>query len=368
MKKRYASQCKWIVDEATGRRVRQITDTPCIHHHPFFLIPAYDRAMDRLYFVSYRTGSPQIFAYNRREDCIEQFTQTENLNEWSVHPSADGQYVYYVADGCAMRVCVRTGQEQTLLTQKELTQTGGGRMNPGTTNLTPGTTALSADDRFWAIRSVSEAGYSILIYDDNTRKWRCEATCEMVSHMQFCPDDHDLLFCAGPLKDRVWVLDRKEGKLKRLYIRNAAEKQWITHESWIPGKRALSLVDWPNGILQVSADTMEVTRVASFNAWHAIANPTGTQMVADTNFPDHGLILLDLKTGNTQLLCRPDASCLGAHWNGPFPYDNGPIQTYAPQHTHPHPRFSPDGRMVCYTSDKSGNAQVFEIDIPQDEF
>lgn len=88
-------------------------------------------------------------------------------------------------------------------------------------------------------------------------------------------------------------------------------------------------------------------------------------MVFDTNFPDRGVFTLDLRTPGVvpQLLCQPHASCIGAHWNGPFPYDHGSIRVHAPQYTHPHPRFSPDGTKVVYTSDVSGFAQVYEISV-----
>jgi oligogalacturonide lyase len=39
------------------------------------------------------------------------------------------------------------------------------------------------------------------------------------------------------------------------------------------------------------------------------------------------------------------------------------VQVYAPQHTHPHPRFSPDGRWVIFTSDRSGHAQLYECEV-----
>jgi oligogalacturonide lyase len=58
------------------------------------------------------------------------------------------------------------------------------------------------------------------------------------------------------------------------------------------------------------------------------------------------------------------ASSIGTHWNGPFPYNHGPVKVHAPQHTHPHPRFSPDGRWVIFTSDRSGHAQLYECELP----
>jgi len=58
----YPAESREFCDEQTGARMRQVTDHPSIHHHPFFYIPAYDDAMERLIFVSHRTGRPEIFA------------------------------------------------------------------------------------------------------------------------------------------------------------------------------------------------------------------------------------------------------------------------------------------------------------------
>ena len=38
----------------------------------------------------------------------------------------------------------------------------------------------------------------------------------------------------------------------------------------------------------------------------------------------------------------------------------------APQHTHPHPSFSPDSRHIVYTSDRTGHAQIYEAEIPNE--
>jgi len=85
--------------------------------------------------------------------------------------------------------------------------------------------------------------------------------------------------------------------------------------------------------------------------------------VCDTNFPDLGLHLLSLdRDGELRPLHRPEASSEGAHWAHPFPYNDGPVKVFAPQHTHPHPRFSPDCRRIVFTSDRSGFAQVYELE------
>jgi oligogalacturonide lyase len=72
--------------------------------------------------------------------------------------------------------------------------------------------------------------------------------------------------------------------------------------------------------------------------------------------------------GHPTLLCQSRSSNVGAHWDiGYCPYDDGPIDVYSPQHTHPHPCFAPDGRSVIYTSDATGHAQVYEVACPAAE-
>ena len=113
----------------------------------------------------------------------------------------------------------------------------------------------------------------------------------------------------------------------------------------------------------VDVDSGTFRWLTRFPAWHAVADRQGQRMVCDTNFPDRGLFLISLADGTAQPLCRSAATNVGAHWAAPFPYNDGPREVYAPQHTHPHPRFSPDGRRVIYTSDATGHAQICECPV-----
>ena len=205
----------------------------------------------------------------------------------------------------------------------------------------------------------------LAIVDTEAATWDVILRRDTIAHMVFSPDDPNLLFYAGPLTDRVWVINRDGSHNRRLYQRQPGA--WITHETWIPGTRELAIVDWPHGIRAIHVDTGAERLVTSFNAWHPICNAAGTLMVADTNFPDIGIQLFDPRdgVGAPTTLCYPQASSMGEHWSGPFPYEHGPIEVYAPQHTHPHPSFSPDGKRVAFTSDRTGHAQVYEVEVPQ---
>ena len=152
-----------------------------------------------------------------------------------------------------------------------------------------GTTALSHDDKWWAVRFNVGEESALAIVNTDTGEHDIILQRNSIGHLQFCPDDSNLLYYAGLLTDRVWVINRDGTGNRRLYVRNVDKNEWITHETWIPGTRELAFVDWPHGVRCINVDTGMERQVTKFNAWHAICNTDGTLMVADTNFPDLGI-------------------------------------------------------------------------------
>ena len=143
-------------DPHTGATVRQVTSHPSIHHHPFFFVPCFDRAMRRLIFVSHRTGRPQIMAEMQDDARLVQLTDRDDLAEWSLHPSADGRHVFFVAGTSAWRLDLNT------LSEERLVDFGAVEMRErGMVGAAMGTTALSGDDRWWAI-PVKQQGRSFM--------------------------------------------------------------------------------------------------------------------------------------------------------------------------------------------------------------
>ena len=102
-------------DQRTGAKMRQVTSHQSIHRHPFFLVPAYDDAMQHLVFLSWRTGRPQIFAENRQNGCLLQLTDQDDVDPGSVYPSHDGRFVYFTAGAGAWRVHTQTLQAEQLV-------------------------------------------------------------------------------------------------------------------------------------------------------------------------------------------------------------------------------------------------------------
>lgn len=347
-----------FTDETTGIGIRQITSHPSHHHHPFFMIPAYADGGRYLIFISHRTGKPQLYAEEEGAEAWIQLTDRDDLSEWSIHPSPSEPYVYYTAGSQACRVNIRTLEEEALLNLGDVSMKEAGMVAAAM-----GTTALSRSGRWWALRYGSKGDSCLLVVDTHTGAYETILRRDDIAHIQFCPDDDNLIFYAGPLTDRVWCIRRDGTEHRRLYARDKGKKEWITHESWVPGTGELAFIDWPKAVRAVHPHTLAVRTIAAFNAWHASFSPHGDYMVADTNFPDIGIQLVHLATGRRDTVCFPCATNRGDHWAGPFPYDNGPIQVYAPQHTHPHPSFHPSGLKIVFTSDRDGWAHLYEANL-----
>ena len=182
-----------------------------------------------------------------------QLTDRDDLADFSIYPSHDGQYVYFTAGSGGWRVHTTTYEEELLIDLGQATLKEKGQVGAAM-----GTTALSGCDQWWAIRFSDGDESCIAVVDTISGQWDVILRWASVAHMQFCPDDANLLFYAGALKDRIWVVDRDGSNPRRLYQREPG--QWLTHEAWIPGTRELGFVNWPHGMLAVHVDTLKVRR------------------------------------------------------------------------------------------------------------
>jgi oligogalacturonide lyase len=272
-----------------------------------------------------------------------------------MHPSHDGRFLYFTAGSVGLRV-----EMATLRIERVVEFDGAGLRGEGMVADGMGTTSLSRCDRTWVMKLSQPGGAALIAVDTGTGAIRTIIERDTIAHVQVCPDDRDLIFYAGPFTSRIWTV-RSDGSQHKYHVQRVPY-QWITHETWLPGTTEIAYVDWPHGVRAVDIHTGAVRELHNANAWHASASRDGAFMVADTNHPDRGIITFPTDgTGSERILCSAASSNEGAHWAGPFPYENGPIRVLARQHTHPHPTFAPDGSRVVFTSDRSGWAQIYEV-------
>ncbi|MDP7279971.1 MAG: oligogalacturonate lyase family protein, partial [Candidatus Poribacteria bacterium] len=157
------------------------------------------------------------------------------------------------------------------------------------------------------------------------------------------------------------------------------------HETFLGQQKELIVSHWYHALRRISLRTLEMKTIADFNAWHICSNSVGTKVLCDTVHPDIGLRLVDVGTGKHQAICYPQSSSGGSQWkkdryavaedwakaaqsedrSKALSWMEMKVDTvYGPQWTHPHPSFSPDEKMVVYTSDISGSAQLYVAAIP----
>ena len=207
-----------------------------------------------------------------------------------------------------------------------------------------GTTALSGDGRWWAVPV--KAGPVTRFRADRHRAQAASVFLERdtIGHPQFCPDDDDLILYAGPLTDRVWVTDRSGRSNRRLYARETACNGSRTR-SGSPARRARvrrlaarhAAVDVDSGGRALDHDVPGLARGRPTRRGGASSATPRSPMAGCTSYARG-----EGRARPNGCACRARATS-GAHWGGPFPYNDGPVAVEAPQHTHPHPRFSPDG-------------------------
>ena len=360
-----------FTDMGTGAMVRQVTHHPSVHHHPFYYLPAYDDAMERLFFVSHRTGRPEVWCEIRGTGELQQLTNQPDLGEWSVHPSHDGRYVYYTAGTGAWRASTETCEAELLINFGAMAAHGVGMVGAAM-----GTTTLSYDDRYWAVPLKMGTMFRFFVIDTHSGTHEVILERDTIGHPEFHPSDNTLLRYAGPYHSRIWVIGRDGSDNRLVYERKPYHEppqfEWIVHETWNPARPTeIITARWPHGCIGIDIRSGATRPVCGFNTWHPAINRHGSLMCADTTFPDIGLQLFDPRDGvdAPRTLCYPAASNEGKHWNTDHcPYDDedyrqGKWKVYAPQHTHPHPSFAPDGSLIAFTSDRTGYSQVYEVAV-----
>jgi hypothetical protein len=155
--------------------------------------------------------------------------------------------------------------------------------------------------------------------------------------------------------DRWWIVPVKMSAIAQLHAIDTASGQVEV------------VIEHPSiGHPQVHPDDPSLIRFAgrSTERIHVVRRD-GRSCVTDTKHPDRGRFTFDPSAdpeSPVNQLAESRSSNAGDHWNTDHcPYDGGPVTVHAPQHTHPHPSFSPDGSRVVFTSDRPGVAQVYKL-------
>lgn len=349
-------------DEQTGARVTRLTGAPCINHPLYYLANSFSRDGRSLVFASDRAGKMDLYRVSLVDGDIRRLTDVEGLLPFSGNVVDDN--VYFTANGQMHRLSLEDGGDRVIAERT------GCELGEVTVNC----------DRRWAATLVKKGGSAGLLIarTDGSGSHVILDGVRALYHPQFHPTDPErLIYSADPPDPRVWTV-RRDGSDDRCVYRNAPD-EWFVHETFLGKTDRIIVVHWHRGLCEVELSAGQLRIVAEFSVWHIASSPDGSRIVCDTHLPDVGLCLVDPPSGGYLTLCHPRASNKGSQWRQPLPLqaagdapgwatmtekDTGET-AYGPQWTHPHPSFSPEGRLVAYTSDATGWPQAYVVEVQE---
>lgn len=362
----FPSEARSFTDDRTGARIIQITDHPSINHNLYFLTSSFTPDEQAVVFASYRSGAPNYYRAGFPEGDIVQLTDEPDVHGYSGIISPDGAELFYTAGDSVKAVHLQSLEARTLA------RFPGGQL--GELSINADQTALVA-----AMKHGDRSCITITQADGSGGEtiFECPRT---IIHPQFHPVDPDLIEYAQDPAPRMWTIRRDGTGNTCLY--DHGNDEFIVHETFL-GDEDLIFVVWPYALKRIHIASREVSGIADFNAWHIAADAAGTAVLCDTVHPDLGLQLVDVATGHRKTLCHPRSSCGGSQWKKDryalaedwqaaaadekaksLSWMEMKVDTvYGPQWTHPHPSFSANETWVTYTSDVSGHAQVYAVEI-----
>jgi hypothetical protein len=343
------------LDSSTSARVYQMTAHPSINHLSYFLQSSFTPGSRTLTFTSYRAGTAQLFETSFPDGEIRQLTDGPPIHAYSPTLSPDGARVFFVRGGSIWVL------DRETLEEAQIVQFSGGQL--GECTLGEGGTWVTA-----AIKIDGQQGLVTGRADGS--RWRLIPFPKTVIHPQFHPFDPEWIEFAGDPAPRMYRVRRDGTGLECLYENDNSE--WITHETFLGSTGDLMFVHWPKALYRLDWTSRSISAITDYSVWHVSPNRGGTRVLCDTNHPDEGIFEIDVATGQRRRVCLPKSSNGGTQWTEAQPADwrsdersalswlEVPTDSiYGPQWTHPHPCYSPDERLVTFTSDRTGHAQVY---------
>jgi oligogalacturonide lyase len=352
-------------DEQTGARVIRLTGAPGINHPLYYLTNSFTADGRSLVFASDRAGKMDLYkvglGLSLDDGAIQRLTDVDGLQPFSGNVVGDD--VYFSTTGRIHRLGVQDRVDRVLVDR------------PGCDF---GEITVSGDGNWLAslITRGQAAGLLVARTDGTEARVILEGS-HALYHPQFHPcDPTRLIYSADPPDPRIWTV-RTDGSGDRCVYSNRPD-EWFVHETFLGRDDRLIVVHWHRGLCTVDLRDGTLELLTGLSAWHIAATRDGTRIVCDTHLPDVGLCLIDPSSGAHRVLCQSRASSQGWQWHQPLPLtaagaapgwatmvEQASGETaYGPQHTHPHPSFSPDGRWVSFTSDQSGSPQVYVAEVP----
>ncbi|NHN33744.1 oligogalacturonate lyase family protein [Paenibacillus agricola] len=358
-------------DPKTGVAVCQLTNYKGHSRHLYFTENGWFDGGSRVLFVSDRQNCTNLFSLELSTGEITQLTDLGGEHtDLSVCLNPLGTHAYYRMGQTITSIDLSTLAEEVIFQGMEDFQLGqvtcmadGAYLAVALSEDYSKRLRLDLTNGYVGHRELMEAKPLSRIARISTRPgggWEIlHEEHAWIGHLNASPTQPNLLtFChEGPwhlVDQRIWGMDLSTGTIWK--IRERKEPlELIGHEYWHEDGVHVGYhgfkADRSAGFFgKVRYDNTELEEVGfEFVNWHAHSYGF-EQVVVDGRFPLTDLIYWKRVNGvfnSPRVLCEHRCS-------------------FHSQLVHAHPRFSPDGRQLLFTSDRNGYANLYLLDLPED--
>ncbi len=361
-------------DRLSGLTVKQLTHHKAHSHHLYFTTPGWHDGGRRLLFGSDRGNQTHLFSLNLQSGEFKQMTRRSlpdnpgaSFLSTCVNPAREEAYYWHGGEIIALDLTCRS--------ERTLYEVPPG-MHAGQLNCTADgafvCTALTEDlsgkivmdllhgyvgfPEYWAahphsqiVRIATDGSGSEVVWEEDS--W--------IGHVNTSPTQaHLLSFChEGPwdkVDQRIWGLDLQSGEVWKIRSTRPGDK--LGHEYWLAdgeslgyhghldGHTVFGFTRYDNSERQEAAMRVDSNHFHSNDRHLIVGDGIGakTPYVLLWRWPDRAE-----QIEAPRILCRHDCS---RHM----------------QQLHVHPRLSPDGNAVLFTSDRTGYGQLYWVELPDD--
>ncbi len=324
-------------DRVTGVPVTQMTSFPTPSTHLYYEHPSFTSDNSTVVFRCQRTASRDsrwdLAACDVDGRNLRQVTDEDDADNFAI--AADGPVAWYQRGTALWRVDLDTGERN---------EVGPGPDGYSSLGYSMGCVSTDGEFYFGFGTRTSDRMQSVVRYRTDGTESVVLVTMPGVIHLHASPGGHGVSY-GGTDEDgegRMYGMGY-DGSNNRLLATSD-----LSHFTWVGDTpNYLGCGVMPDRMIHMreegQAESTVIVEGSYF--WHSGRSTDPDWTVADTNWPNEGIMLVNIRTRQYALVCMSDNS--GGH----------------PQLTHAHPSLSPDCSKVVYTSDCTGTAQVYVAEV-----
>jgi oligogalacturonide lyase len=329
-------------DETTGRSYRVLTGAVGNNRHIYFNRANFTGDGRYVILLSDRTGSWQIYAYDLARERMCRLTDAQlDPGRPSIDPIRP--LLYYTQGSAVYRLDVDTLDENVVYTHPNpadrtflLMDISGDGQYLGFMEIGPYDRAQDSTADFVRRFEARPLSSFWIATADGAKVWKAHEEKRHLQHLLFNPlDPTTLMFCyEGPwdrVEQRMWLMKWDGGQIRPLRYQEHPDIA-IGHEYWLADGQHVDYVrrrkGQPTAVCRINVHTGRETVLTHHGFSHFVSDRSGRWIVGDD--AEH-VALLEVESGETTPLVR-----------------HGQALTIANTLYHPHPAFSPDGRLIVF--------------------